>query len=89
MAWRVSSYFFTVAFDGLFKVRLGWVRVNDCPEGLENWPRRFRPPVEVRNRRKAGEPRHSTNLTMFEKVMWVWRRVGKIPGFFKIKVSTL
>ena len=33
---------FSVAFDRLFKVRLGYVNVNDCPAELGNWPRRVR-----------------------------------------------
>ena len=38
---------FTVASDGLFKVSLGLVRVNDCPGGLE-------PSAGARDRRKAS-----------------------------------
>ncbi len=37
---------FTVAFDRLFQVRFGQLRVNDCPAGLE-------PPAMARKGRKA------------------------------------
>ena len=42
---------FTVDFDRLLQVRLGQLRVNDCPAGLESWPRRVR--AHRRKRRKA------------------------------------
>ena len=38
--------------DDEFRVRVGYVRVNEYPAGLENWPRRIRSPAVARNRRK-------------------------------------
>ncbi len=44
---------FTIAFDRL--IRLGHLRVNDCPAGLE-------PPAGVKNRRKTSLKNEETRL---------------------------
>ncbi len=43
-----GSSYFTYSYDGL-----GFVRVNECPAGIENWPRMVRAPAWVRHRIKT------------------------------------
>ena len=42
------------AIAGLFYLRLGSIRVNDCPAGLENLPRKVRALAGASNKRKAS-----------------------------------
>ena len=46
-----------MAFDSLFKVRLGYIRLIDCPTGLGNWSAGLEPHAGARNRSKATEKR--------------------------------
>ncbi len=54
--WRIGFHrIFTVAFERLLLVKLGWVKINNCPAVVENWPCKVRAPAGATNRKKACE----------------------------------
>ena len=69
---------FTVAFERLFQVKLGYVNVNDCSAGLE-------PPAVARNRRKSTvKIGRNPPLSLLKKFQHCLLSYLKKP--FKIKI---